>query len=71
MKKACFLLLLLSRFIAVYSIDTHWDLVPMVIKMKLEITLYIIYAMGVMTLFGFLRIKVLPVMTDSDFVTIL
>lgn len=32
MKKACFLLLLLSRFIAVYSIDTHWDLVPMVIK---------------------------------------
>ena len=32
MRKACLLLLLLSRFIVTYSIDTHWDLIPAVIK---------------------------------------
>lgn len=32
MRKVCFLLLLLSRFITSYAIDTHWDLMPMVIK---------------------------------------
>ncbi|WP_195354896.1 hybrid sensor histidine kinase/response regulator transcription factor [Bacteroides ovatus] len=32
MRKVCLLLLLLSRFIVAYSIDTHWDLIPAVIK---------------------------------------
>lgn len=32
MRKVCLLLLLLSRFIVAYPIDTHWDLIPAVIK---------------------------------------
>lgn len=32
MKKICFLLLLGFQFVTVFSIDTHWDLIPTVIK---------------------------------------
>lgn len=32
MRKVCFLLLMLLRFIAIYSIDIHWDLTPTVLK---------------------------------------
>ncbi len=32
MRKVCLLLLLLSRFIVAYPVDTHWDLIPAVIK---------------------------------------
>ena len=64
MRKFFFLLLVLSGIFPAYSIDTHWNLEPVVIKNGVsDNTIYNV-------LYGSLLIKEFHVMTDLDFVTI-
>lgn len=70
MRKFFFLLLVLSGIFPAYSIDTHWNLEPVVIKTESVTILFIMFVMEVTVLYGSLLIKEFHVMTDLDFVTI-
>ena len=70
MRKFFFLLLVLSGIFPAYSIDTHWNLEPVVIKNGVSEILFIMFVMEVTVLYGSLLIKEFHVMTDLDFVTI-
>lgn len=70
MRKFFFLLLLLTVFLPSYSIDTHWDLEPQIIKTESEIILFIMFVTEAKALCGSLLTRESPATMASDFVII-
>lgn len=60
MRKFFFLLLLLTVFLPSYSIDTHWDLEPQIIKTESEIILFIMFVTEAKALCGSLPTRESP-----------